>query len=400
MDKKNILKRISKILGAAIVLLFALIGLLATLAGAILLRHPVELATAVSAYNVIRDNYYEDVDEAKLLEGLSAGLAESLGDPYSTYYSKEQLAEINNQINGTYAGVGILLGLDKESGIVKALRVFKNSPAEKAGVRAGDILLEVDGTTTEGLNAEQVATKVRGESGSSVAITVWREGNRIDFSLVRAIVNAPSVSGRYLTENSDILYIEIISFSTNTSKELDDFVASLDRKPKGVVLDLRNNGGGLVDQAMKVSRYFVPGGVLFYETGRNQTDPEPFQVSGDRYLNVPVTVLVNENTASASEILAGAMQDYKTGTLVGQNTYGKAVVQSFFPMPTGGALKLTTKRYLTPLKRDLAKTGLPPDVELIPDTESLKKIDSTQMPDEKNDAVLLKALEILRSKGV
>ena len=395
MEKNKVLKKAIKISAVAIVLFFAVIGILTTVVAVAVFRQPKELLTAVSTYQLIQSSFYEKVDPGILLEGLSYGMAESLDDPYSKYYTAEELEVLNSQITGKYAGIGLMLGLDKETELVKAIKVFKDSPAAKAGLLPGDILLEIDGEPTDGLGTEEVAGRVRGTAGTNVDLSVYRNGELLDFTLTRAEVTAPSVSVKFLEQGQDVLYIEITSFSSNTGKELGDLLEGLDREPKSVILDLRDNGGGLVAQAIETARYFIPGGTVFYETGRDQTTLEEYKVSGERFLNVPIVVLVNSNSASASEILAGAIQDQESGTLVGETTYGKAVVQTLFPMPTGGALKLTTKRYLTPDKRDLSKKGLTPDVEIIPSVEDLKKIDYTMMPDLAHDLVLLKGLEVL-----
>lgn len=395
MENNKVLKKAIKISAVAIVLFFAVIGILTTVVAVAVFRQPKELLTAVSTYQLIQSSFYEKVDPGILLEGLSYGMAESLDDPYSKYYTAEELAVLNSQITGKYAGIGLMLGLDKETELVKAIKVFKDSPAARAGLLPGDILIEINGEATDGLGTEEVAGKVRGTIGTSVELSVYRNGELLEFNLTRAEVTAPSVSVKYLEQGADVLYIEITSFSSNTGQELGEQLASLDREPKSVILDLRDNGGGLVAQAIETARYFIPGGTVFFETGRDQTKLEEYKVSSERFLNVPIVVLVNSNSASASEILAGAIQDHGSGTLVGETTYGKAVVQTVFPMPTGGALKLTTKRYLTPDKRDLSKKGLTPDVEIIPSVEDLQKIDYMKMPDLSHDLVLLKALEVL-----
>ena len=395
MENNKVLKKAIKISAVAIVLFFAVIGILTTVVAVAVFRQPKELLTAVSTYQLIQSSFYEKVDPEILLEGLSYGMTESLDDPYSKYYTSEELAVLNSQITGKYAGIGLMLGLDKETELVKAIKVFKDSPAARAGLLPGDILIEINGEATDGLGTEEVAGKVRGTIGTSVELSVYRNGELLEFNLTRAEVTAPSVSVKYLEQGEDVLYIEITSFSSNTGQELGEQLASLDREPKSVILDLRDNGGGLVAQAIESARYFIPGGTVFFETGRDQTKLEEYKVSSERFLNVPIVVLVNSNSASASEILAGAIQDHGSGTLVGETTYGKAVVQTVFPMPTGGALKLTTKRYLTPDKRDLSKKGLTPDVEIIPSVEDLQKIDYTKMPDLSHDLVLLKALEVL-----
>lgn len=394
MSLKNRLKKTLSVLFRIVVALFALVGLATTILAGSLFRHPTQLLTAASAYELIRSSYYEKVDQGRLVEGIAFGLTASLGDPYSEYYTQEQFSAFTSHITGVYAGIGVLLGMDKETGLVKGIKVFSGSPAAKAGILPGDLIVEVDGKNTEGFTVEAVANLAKGTAGTTVKVVVFRNGAPLTFEILRAEIKAPSVSGKLLSDRITY-YIEISSFGDTTANELKNLLQSLGDKPNRIVLDLRNNGGGLVDQTIEVAKYFLNGGVVLYESGRDKTKLQTFEIGNDGYLGVPVVVLVNGNTASSAEILAGALQDHKAAVLVGEQTFGKAVVQTVFPMPSGGALKLTTQRYLTPLKRDINRVGLTPDIEVQMGPEVLGTIDYGMLPDEAHDLQLRKALEIL-----
>ncbi len=386
-------KKITFIIIKIITVIFALIGITVTIMLSNLLKTPNELLSAVSTYKLIESQYYDTVNDKNLVEGFSKGMADSLNDPYSTYFTKKEITDFNSQLNGEYAGIGMVLGFDKETQLVKGIRVFKDSPAEKSGLLPGDIIVEIDGKSTEGMDTEKVASSVRGKEGSELKLVVFRNNKYLEFNLTRAIIRIPTVTAKYV--NDDTLYIGISSFSESTAGEFKTMLSGLNKEPKKIILDLRDNGGGLVNQAVEIARYFTPGGVVLYETGRDRNNLIPLGVDDQLFLNLPLVVLVNEYSASASEILAGAIQDYKTGTLIGDTTFGKAVVQTVFPLPTGGALKLTTQRYLTPNKRDINKIGLTPDVKKIMTEDDYKKIDYSALPDIKNDLQLVEAINYL-----
>lgn len=390
----NKFKKVAKIVLKIVVVAFALIGIIATVVLANLIKTPKELLTAISSYQLIKTNFYQEVNDKDLLEGISRGMAASLKDPYSIYYTKAEITEFNEQLNGIYAGIGMVLGLDKETNLIKSVRIFKGSPAEKAGLLPGDIIVEIDGKSAEGMDTETVALNVKGLEGTKVNLVVFRGNEYLDFEITREVIKVPSVTSMFL--NDETLYIEISTFNDNTANEFRSMLSDLEKEPKNIILDLRDNGGGLLLQAVELARYFTPGGVVLYESGRNQKNLAPFIVDGTLFLNKPLVVLVNENSASASEVLAGAIQDYKAGTLIGDNTFGKAVVQNIYPLPTGGALKLTTQRYLTPNKRDLSKEGLTPDIKIVMTEEDYRKIDYTALPDINNDLQLIEAINYFK----
>lgn len=392
----NKFKKAAIIILKVVTVALALVGIYSIFTVSSLLKNPKELIAAMETFSLINSSYYEEVDQGKIIEGVSRGMAASLKDPYSTYYTKEEIDEFNSQLNGTYAGIGMVLGLDKETNLVKSVRIFRDSPAEKAGLLPGDIIVEINGESAEGLDTDMVATNVKGEEGSQVKLVVFRKNKYLDFLITREKIKIPTVNYKFLSD--EILYVEISSFNETTTSEFKDMLSFLDKEPKKIILDLRDNGGGLLFQALEISRYFTPGGVVFYETGRNQKKLIPFEVDGSLYLDKPLVVLINENSASASEVLAGAIKDYKTGTLIGDNTFGKAVVQTVFPLSTGGALKLTTQRYLTPLKIDLSKNGITPDIKIVMKEEDYLKINYQALPDTENDLQLKQAIDYLNKQ--
>lgn len=389
----NRLKKILPYIWKTIVAVFALAGVAATIFAVTVFGHPKELLTAASVYRLIQEGYYQEVDQARLVEGLAAGMAASLNDPYSVYYDKEAFEEFNSHMTGLYGGIGVLMGMDKETELVKAIKIFPGSPAEQEGIRPGDLFVEAGGKNAEGLGVDEVSALIRGEPGTQVEVLIARNGDLLPVTLTRETIKAPSVSGTYLDTSRNDYYIEISTFGDTTAQEMKTLLDGLERKPEGIILDLRSNGGGLVDQALKVAEYFVNGGVVLYETSRNSKDLTTFTVGNENFLDIPLVILVGENTASSAEILSGAVQDHGSGLLVGENTFGKALVQSIFPLPTGGALKLTTQRYLTPDKRDISKDGLKPDILISPDETGR---DYTKSPDEQGDNQLRKALEVLQ----
>lgn len=397
MNGKSIFLFILKVVSLTVLSVFAFIGLVSLFILSLLVKNPQEIFTAYQTYNIINNNFYQEIDPAKLISGITEGLVDSLDDQYSEYFTAEEWKEYTAQLNGIYAGIGMLLGEDKDTKLVKGIKVFEGSPAAKAGLKVGDLILAIDGESTEGLSVEEVATKVRGEAGTNVTLKVFRDREELEFTITRAQIKVPSVSGK-LINNNKTLYIEISSFGESTSTELAELLSSYPKLPDSIVLDLRNNGGGLVAQSMEVARYFIKGGTVLYEVGREESSLENLTVDGEKYLNKKLVVLVNGNTASASEILTGAIQDYKTGTIVGEQTFGKGVVQSMFNLSDGGIIKLTTKRYLTPNKRDINKEGIKPDIVVVMSKDELEKVDTSRLPDEINDLQLVKAIEVINKQ--
>lgn len=339
--------------------------------------------------DILREEYYRDIDETALQERSVDALLEELDDPYTTYLDPDELAALDFHNDGAYVGVGLQVAARDEA--VMVTRVFPDSPAQEAGIRAGDRLVAVGGDPARGSELESVLGRIRGPEGSEVALTVRTPGAEPrTLELTRSRIKVPAVEARIVRDGDrSVGYLRLLRFTRGASEALrtkaeQQLAAGVD----GLVLDLREDPGGLVSEALGVAGVFLPEGSEVVTTeGRNsprrtlRTDDEPV---GE---GVPLAVLVDRNSASSSEIVAGALRDGDRATLVGERTFGKALVQSTWLLRDGGALKLTTARYLTPSGFDLAERGLPPDVKAVDD------------PDTKADEALDAALDELESQG-
>lgn len=288
------------------------------------------------------------------------GLIGALGDPYTEYFDEEKWNLFQNSIEMNYAGIGMRLGQD-EGGFI-AVDVFEKSPAEAAGLKRGDYVTAVAGQTTAGLTIYRVTALVRGPEGTEVELKVKRGGEEIALNVKRGTIQLPSVSGAVLA--GGVGYLNVDSFS----EEADElFAAMLDEVKKhgvkGLVVDLRDNPGGLLETAKHIAEQFIPEGVLIHTRDKNGVD-EPVPIENGKSVTFPVIVLVNENSASASELLTAALQDYSKALALGKTTYGKGSVQALYPLESGGVLKVTVQEYLSPNKRVVNKVGVRPDIEI------------------------------------
>lgn len=318
---------------------------------------------------ILEDRYYEPVDRQKLEDASVDALIASLDDPYTDYLSPAELKALRDRTDRAYYGVGLQVAQRGEDVVV--VRVYDGSPAADQGVKAGDRIVSVDGRSTEGRALDAVVAGIRGEEGTSVEVG-FQTGSAAprELTMKRARIRVPAVDSRIIRRDGRAIgYIALAQFSRGASEQLRDTITSLrERGVQALVLDLRGDPGGLVDEAVGIAGAFLPkGSTVVVTQGEHSardvitTDTEP--VAGD----LPLEVLVDRNSASASEIVAGALRDSGRGTLVGERTFGKALVQSTILLRNGGALKLTTQRYLTPSGYDLAKRGLPPAVSAVDD---------------------------------
>ena len=313
---------------------------------------------------MIRQYYYYDdeIDTKVLEEGAYRGMIESLGDPYSTYYSAEELEELRNQTQGVYYGIGAGVSLDTETTLPKIVKVYDGTPAKEAGLREDDIIYEVNGESTYGMSTSDVVALIKGEENTSVNLTIVRAGESdyLSIDVTRRKVNVPTVEFKML--NEDMAYIQISEFDDITVDQFAEALAmARGNNMKGLVLDLRSNPGGSLDAVVEIARMLLPEGLIVYTEDKYENRKE-YTCDGTRQLEVPMTVLINGNSASASEILAGAIKDYGIGTLVGTTTYGKGIVQSVMPLTDGSAVKLTISSYFTPKGNNIHKKGIEPDV--------------------------------------
>lgn len=309
-------------------------------------------------------NYYEDVDASVLQKGLYSGLLEGLNDPYSAYYTEEEYKDLMEQTQGNFYGIGAGLSQDKESMQVTITKVYEDTPAEKAGLKAGDVIVKVDDIDATSMEVSDLVQHIRGEEGTTVHLEIYRPGESddLEYDIERAKVNYETVTGQLL--DGGIGYIYVSEFGEDTANQFEKTIADLESQGmKAMIVDLRNNGGGMITAVTQMLDDILPEGLLVY-TEDKYGNRQEFKSSDDTKLEYPMAVLVNGYSASASEIFAGAIRDYDYGTLIGTTTYGKGVVQKIIPLPDGDAVKLTIAKYYTPKGENIQGTGIDPDIEL------------------------------------
>lgn len=351
-----------------------------------------DIAGTLQKYKEIIDKYYlGDVDEEKLKEGAIKGYIEGLGDPYTEYISADEMEDYLSDTMGNFVGIGIYMVKNTEKGKIQVLAPIKGSPAEKAGIQAGDIILTVDGVDYSADEMTIASNKIKGEEGTTVTIEVLRGTETKKYELKREKVKVNQVEGKVLSNN--IGYINFTSFDETTA---DDFKAKFEELNKqgikSLIIDLRNNGGGIVDQALQIADYVADkDSVLLYEVDKNNKETVK-KAKTDPIINMPIIILTNENTASASEILAGALKDLGKAKTVGTTTYGKGVIQQILKLSDGSGLKVTIEEYQTPNRSKIHKIGIAPDEEVkLPDS-----VTNVLNVTESEDTQLQKAIEMLK----
>ena len=340
--------------------------------------------------------YYEDVDTEEMLESAAVGLVAGVGDVYSMYYTKEDMEAFNEETEGEYAGIGCQLLADPTDQLITVTRVFKGSPAEEVGMRTGDKIVYVNDVYYSAYEMDAAVDVMRGTPGESVKVTVLRGLDTIDFDITRKIVNITYVESQILEGN--IGYVMVYDFLGNAVEGFKQAVESFETaNVSGMIIDLRNNGGGLLDASVMMADMILPEGTVV--SMRDKTGYEENFKIDNEYYDVPMVVLINEYSASASEILAGAIRDYKAGTLVGAKSFGKGVVQSVLDFPDGSGLKVTTARYYTPSGECIHEVGIAPDVEVALDEDIVTLYGINNLPHDQ-DAQLQKAIELIRNGEV
>jgi len=346
------------------------------LTGAVIGSNYQHLGNLIKVISLVRTQYIEPVETSNLVDGATRGIVDALQDPYSVYLDEQTYKQLQEQISGSFGGLGILVGVNKED-LLTVVRVYENTPAAEAGVLAEDIIVGIDDRDVQGIDLETAIGLMRGPVDSKVKLSVLREGQTelIDYNITRQEISVPSVEGRLLP-NTRIGYVVISQFTEKTPDEMLQVLAKLkEQGQKGIILDLRDNPGGELTSATRVADNFVPEGPIVYIDYR--TGEEDLRSADKSYLRLPLAVLVNEGSASAAEILAGAIKDTESGTLVGTKTFGKGIVQTVFTLDNNTGLKLTTARYLTPEKKDIHKKGIMPDVvvEDLPNQDGDEQLD-------------------------
>lgn len=337
----------------------------------------------------IIDFYYykDDVDETALVDGIYRGMLDAVGDPYTTYYSEAELKELMKQTEGIYYGIGAYVALDTVTGLPKIASAMPGTPAEAADLRPDDIIYKVDGREVYGMDLSAVTALIKGEEGTSVNLTIIREGETdyLSVDVIRRKVETPTVE--YEIFDNNMAYIQIIEFDEITVPQFADALATAKGSGmEGLIIDLRANPGGSMDAVVNVAQMLLPEGLVVY-TEDKYGNREEYKCKGDKKFAYPLVVLIDGNSASASEILAGAIQDYEIGTLVGTNTFGKGIVQQVITLQDQSAVKITVSNYFTPKGRNIHGVGIAPDIEC--------KFDANAYYNEDYDNQLERAKEVL-----
>jgi len=320
----------------------------------------------------INKDYVDEVDQSKAMDAAINGLLQSL-DPYSAYMTPESFESMQTETSGKFGGLGIEVGM--ESGVVKVISPIDNTPASKAGLKAGDYIVKINNTQVQGKSLMEAVDLMRGPIGSSIEITVRRRGVKkaLIFNITREIIQVQSVRSKLIDNN--IGYIRLTSFNENSSKQIKKQIKNLKQKKdlKGYILDLRNNPGGLLSQAIKISDFFLDNGEIVSTKSRKISENRKwFAKNGDIIDGKTLIVLINYGSASASEIVAGALKDHKRAIILGENSYGKGSVQSIIPLKNRGAIKLTIAKYYLPSGKSISDVGVTPDIEIEEGSEDFK----------------------------
>lgn len=321
-----------------------------------------QIEDLVDELYLFEDQIEPDKGEAGVYQGFIFGL----NDPYAAYYTPEELASFMDETKGTYCGIGAMVSQDVRTQISTIVRVFEGSPAEEAGILPGDVIYKVDGELMAGVDLTLLVNNyVKGEEGSQVAITVYREdtGEYVDLTVTRRFIDVQTVSGKMLEDG--IGYVSVIEFDEVTAKQFKDKIEDLrGQGMERLIIDLRDNPGGELNTVVSMADYLIGDGGRILTISDKYGNEEIYKAEDGHSLDIPMVVLVNENSASASEVLTGALKDYDAATVVGTQTFGKGIVQSLIPLSDGSAVKLTTSHYYTPGGLDIHGTGISPDVEV------------------------------------
>ena len=339
--------------------------------------------------NTIDLLYYEDVDDEDLVQGLYKGLLEGVGDPYTAYYTPEEYKELMISATSSLSGIGVVMQQNPDTMQVTVNYVYEGSPAEKAGILAGDLIIQAEDAVASSMELSDFATHVRGDEGTIVHLKLYRIGTGyMNVEVKRAIIDVPTVKGEMLDDG--IGYIMIAEFGSKTAEEFADAVKELEAQGMtSVIVDLRNNPGGMVDSVTQLLDQILPEGVIVWTEDKYGKKKE--YTSDASCLDYQMAVLINESSASSSEIFAGAIRDYKYGTLIGTKTFGKGVVQGIRRLADGSAIKMTTSKYFTPNGQNIHGEGIEPDIKL-----EYKYLDPDATKyDKMNDNQILKAIEVL-----
>lgn len=383
--------------GVAVCLVIALMVVIvketmlhSTVGSGFMTKHGVEKVNLLS--DVIDQYYYKDITDEEKMEGIYKGLMSSTNDKYTDYYSPKEFKDLMVTMEGDYGGIGATLSQDKATKEVSVVEVYEGSPAARAGLERGDIVISVDGHLGTDESLDDFVQRIRGEEGTSIEMVYKRGDQEKTIEITREEVIVPSVSHRMLDDK--IGYIRISSFVNGTQKDFEDALADLQGQGmQGIVFDMRDNGGGMVDSVVAILDDILPAGTVVYTMDKSGKR-EDYTSDDAKKIDIPVTVLVNENTASAAEIFTGAIRDFNYGTIIGTNTFGKGIVQSTVPLSDGSAVKITVATYYTPSGECIHEKGIKPDIEL----EFSYADENPTEYDELKDNQVQKAMEVLGEK--
>ena len=346
-------------------------------------------------YNTIDEYYLNGIDNDKMKDGIYKGMVDSLGDPYTVYYNSEEYKQFTSSSSGTYSGIGVAVSQNVTTGAITIVKTFKKGSGEKEGMKPGDVIYKVEGKRIEGLELSKVVSMIKGEEGTFVKVTVLRDGKEIEFNLERKKLEVDTVNYRMEDRSGKkIGYISVSEFDEVTASQFKSAISELSKEGmEGLVIDLRDNPGGLLDVTCEMLDRMIKKGLLVYTVDKYGKRVDEDATDSDSF-DKPVAILVNGNSASASEVFSGAMKDYKAATLVGTKTFGKGIVQSIVPFGDGTAMKVTVSKYYTPNGVNIHGTGIEPDVVV----ELSKDATKNGKYDRKYDNTLTKALDVVVDK--
>ncbi len=353
----------------------------------------VDLSMLWETWDEMEKNFlYTDRFESKeQVYGLISGMVESLDDPYTTFLTPDQTQIFDESIDGEFEGIGA--EIEVKNDILKIVTPLKGSPAEKSGILPGDIITEIGGESSFGLSIFEAVNKIKGPKGTPVTLTIARESEvlPIEIVIVRDSINVPNVEWKMVGENEDVAYVGVSQFGTKMANELEEAISQIVlEQPTGVVIDLRNNGGGLLDAAVRLAEQFLERKIVVKTRGRNFGSNAEIKTNGQGvFTTIPLVVMINRGSASASEIFAGAVQDHARGVVLGETSFGKGSVQNIIPLSDKSSLKVTIAEWLTPLGKTISEVGVTPDVEIEVTEEMLSS---------KDDSFLNTALELLQNE--
>jgi len=339
----------------------------------------------------IKKDYVEEVDQAEIMDSAINGVLQSL-DPYSAYMSPKSFDSMRTDTKGEFGGLGIEIGM--ESGVVKVISPIDDTPAANAGIKSGDYIVKINGEQVQGKSLTEAVDLMRGPVGSEINLTVRRKNVKkaMDFKIKRAVIEIKSVVAKIIGEKKEVGYLRLKSFNENSYKQLSENINEFEKRNKlnGYILDLRNNPGGLLSQAISITDLFLNDGEIVSTKGRKITETRRFfSTKGDNINGKPLIVIINNGSASASEIVSGALKDHKRAIILGERTYGKGSVQSIIPLKNGGGIRLTISKYYLPSGKSISDVGVLPDIFVEENTDSFK-------PNSKTDNQLKYALDLLK----